>query len=113
MTSTPNELARRTQVALEAIQSSAGTEAGEFGADLYVSHHLAEIDVAYWLEKLGTDKPDPRQILGLLIPISDSGEREDGDFKMLDFTLPGNVSNYILSVQFDDSGNVNEIYMES
>lgn len=113
MTSPPNKLARRTQVALEAIQSSAGTEAGKFGADLYVSHHLAEIDSVYWLERLGTAKPDPRQILGLLIPISDSDKREDEDFETLDFTLPGDVSNYILSVQFDDSENVYEICMES
>ncbi|ABW30118.1 DUF2004 domain-containing protein [Acaryochloris marina] len=113
MTSTPNELARRTQVALEAIQDSTGTEAGKFGADLFVSHHLEEIDAAYWLERLGTGKPGSRQILGLLIPIFDSDQREDGDFETLDFTLPGDVSNYLLSVQFDDSGNVIAIYMES
>lgn len=113
MTSTPNELARRTQVALEAIQGSAGTEAGKFGADLFVSHHLEEIDAAYWLERLGTDKPGSRQILGLLMPIFDSNKSDDDGFETLDFTLPGDVSNYLLSVQFDDSGNVKVICMES
>ena len=112
MTAIPNELIRRRQVALEAIQDSVGTEAGEFGADVFVSHHLEEIDAAYWLKRLGTAKPDSKQILGLLILLSDLGE-EAGEFKQLDFTLPGDVSNYILSVQFDDSGNIDEICMES
>ena len=112
MTAIPTELIRRRQVALEAIQDAVGTEVGEFSADLFVSHHLEEIDAAYWLERLGTAKPDSKQILGLLILLSDSGE-EEGEFKQLDFTLPGDVSNYILSVQFDDSGNIDEICMES
>ncbi|EKU96256.1 hypothetical protein Lepto7375DRAFT_0242 [Leptolyngbya sp. PCC 7375] len=112
MTAIPNELTRRMQVALEAIQDSVGTEAGEFGAELFVLHHLEEIDAAYWLERLGNVKPDSKQILGLLILLSPSGE-EEGEFEQLDFTLPGDVSNYILSVQFDDSGNIDEICMGS
>ena len=41
-----------------------------------------------------------------------SDDAEDG-IDIFDFELPGNVSNYVISVQFDREGSITEIVMES
>ena len=108
------ELSRRTKVALEAIKRSLGTEAGEYGATLFAAYHLDELDQSYWQAHLKTDTPAPVQVIELLCLQSHSGGDDDDDgLDTLDFALPGDVSNYILSVEFDDNGEIDEISMES
>ncbi len=107
-----DQLARRTELAHRAIRESLGTEAGEYGADLFVSHHLEELDPSYWMERVGTDRPEPEQVVGLLIVDPECLEGEEG-LDSLDFVLPGDVSNYLLCVQSDDEDKVDEIAMES
>ena len=108
------ELARRKKVALDAIKSSLGTEAGEFAATLFASHHIDELDPSYWEEHLGTDKPELAQVLGLLVclcahPNEDEGEVSD----MFDFGLPGSISDYVLCVKFTGRGEIEYICMEN
>lgn len=98
----------RERVAREAILRSLGTEAGEFAADLFVSHHLEELDAAFWHAHLGDADPRPEDVIGLLRP-NPGCDPEDG----LDFALPGDVSDSLLCVRFDDDGAVDEIAMES
>jgi len=109
----PNEaeLARRTQLAFEAIQRSLDTEAGEEGATLFASHHLEELDRAYWQTHLGSASATSAQVLGLLQLQSHWGG--DDELSTLDFALPGDVSQYVLSVRFDEAGEVADISMES
>ncbi|RZJ62145.1 MAG: DUF2004 domain-containing protein [Acidovorax sp.] len=107
-----HEIAVRTQKASEAIQRSFDTEAGEFGATLFVEHHVAELDDEYWRKHLGTNSPTASQVLGLLALSSHWGDDEDG-IDVFDFALPGEASNYVLSVRFDGDGEVEEISMES
>lgn len=53
--------------ALEAIKRSAGTEAGEYAIDEFVSHHLEELPESYWQKHLGISAPAYEQVIGLLV----------------------------------------------
>ena len=87
-----------------------GTPDDEFGATMVVSHHLNELDDSYWMKHTGTSKPNSRQVLRILELRIDEEEEE---IDILDFTLPDGVTNYVLSVEFDDSGSVAGVSMES
>lgn len=104
------EVEKRTKLALDAIRKAYGTEAGEFSTTMFVGHHLDELPRDYWQEHTGTDVPDPAAVLGLLELKSHWG---DGDIENFDFSLPGEVTDYLLSVRFNESGEIDEISMES
>ncbi|EDP57557.1 DUF2004 domain-containing protein [Vibrio sp. AND4] len=97
---------KKVELALEAIKSSHGTESGEYGIDLFVSHHLDELPKAVWLEILGKENPSFNDILSVLVV----AYMEDDVY---DFTLPNDVTNYLISVSFDENGQVSDISMES
>lgn len=100
----------RKKLALDAIQQAFGTEAGEDGINLFVEHHLAELPKSYWQQHLKSDAPEPSAIINRLELRSSWG---DGDIEYFDFTLPGEVTNYVISVHFDDTGSIDGISMES
>lgn len=104
------EVEKRAKLALDAIRKAYGTESGEFSTTMFVGHHLEELPQDYWQEHTGTDAPDPAAVLGLLELRSNWGE---GDIENFDFSLPGDVTNYILSVRFDDAGEIDEVSLES
>jgi len=81
---------------------------GEYGVDLFVSHHIEELPSTYWQKHVGADIPTNEQVIGLLALCF-----KDEDLKNYDFTLPGDVTNYVLSVSFDESGEIAGIEMES
>jgi len=107
------EVAKREKAALAAIRSAFGTAEDEFGATMFVSHHLEEIEASYWQTHLGTDKPEPVRVLDILSLRSHWGDDDDDGIDVFDFTLPGEVTDYVISVRFDDDGEVDEISMES
>lgn len=115
MAADPREIERRERAALAAIRQAFGID-DESGATLFVSHHLEEIDASYWEKHLGAPKPEPIRVLDLLELRSHWGD-DDGDdekgFETFDFTLPDDVTDYVISVRFDDSGKVEDISMES
>jgi hypothetical protein len=102
-----NDLVKREVAARAAIKSAFGTDDDEFDASLFVSHHLEEIEGDYWQTHLGTPEPKPAQVLEILE--LKSGVCEDS----LDFTLPGDVTNYVICVNFNDAGQITSISMES
>ena len=104
------EISRREQAARAHIDAIYGTPVDEFGATMFVSHHLNELDDSYWMKHTGTSKPDPKQVLRIL---ELSVDEEEEEIDILDFTLPGRVTNYVISVEFDDSGNIGGVSMES
>ena len=104
------EFERRKAAALAAIDKAVGTEAGEFGIDLFITHHLEGLPQAYWQEQLATDTPNSKAVVGLLICRSSWGEN---DLEYFDFTLPGEVTDYVVSVHFDLMGKIDDIAMES
>ena len=105
-----SEIERRTKAALEAIQHTLGTAGDEYGATLFVKHHVAELPASYWKEHLGTAHPKPTDVVGLLELRSHWGKRK---LETFDFSLPGDVTNYVISVHFDQAGLVDGIEMES
>ena len=105
-----DEIPKRTTLALDAIRQLFGTQDGEFSTTLFVEHHMEEIPPSYWQTHLGTEKPEPAAVLGLLALTSRWG---DGDVENFDFSLPGKVTNYVISVHFDGDGNIDDISMES
>ena len=105
------ELRKCEAAARAEFHRAVGTPDDEFGATLFVSHHLEELDPSYWKKHLSTETPDQRRVLDLLVLKSHwSGDDELGTF---DFTLPGEISDYVLSVTFDESGATAGMTMES
>ena len=103
----------RKQAALDKISALYGTDEGEYGPTLFVSHHLAEIGPDYWLDACGSETPDPALVLRSLILVGSWSANEDDAIDVFDFSLPGNVTDYVLSVRFDEKGEVSEVTMES
>jgi hypothetical protein len=105
------EILKRTEAARVAIQAAYGTEDDEYGATLFVSHHLAELDPSYWEANFQTASPEPQLILDSLVLRTDLEDEDDID--SLDFSLPGEVTDYVLCVSFNDAGEVEDLSMES
>jgi hypothetical protein len=104
------EFERRKTVASAEIRQAHGTEDGEDSIDLFVAHHLEELPRDYWREHLATTTPDAAAVVGLLTCRSSWGK---GDLENFDFTLPGEITDYVVSVHFDEKGEVDGISMES
>ena len=113
MQATQEEIERRKKIAIYAIKSAFGTEEDEYGATLFVTHHLEEIEESFWQKHLGTTQPEPRRILDILVLRSHWGDDDDDGIDVFDFTLPEDVTDYVISVRFDEEGQVEEITMES
>lgn len=94
--------------ALEGIKKSSGTELGEEGIDLFISHHIDELPNNFWQKHLGTDSPSNDQVMDMLV-LSSKWE----NMEIYDYTLPDKVTDYVVSVSFDDDNNIKEIVMES
>ncbi len=111
------EISDREAAARARIDAVYGTPEDEFDVTLFVSHHLSELDASYWIKHTGTSKPEARKVLRLLEVCFDSEEEdlapEEEPRNSLDFTLPDGVTNYVICVEFDDSGNVASVVMES
>lgn len=103
----------RCAAALLAIKSLYGKPEGEFGPTLFVSHHLVEVEGAYWQRTVGVARPTPNQVLNALVLIRSWSSHEGGNIDVFDFGLPNNASNYVLAVRFEDDGDVASVSMES
>lgn len=77
----------------------------------FVTHHLEELDATYWKNHAGTPRPSPQAVLDLLELQSHRGDDDDG-IDTFDLTLPGDVTNYVVSVRFDERGTVRSVDME-
>ena len=104
------EVERRQKMALDAIKHTFGTDAGEDNVNLFIEHHLEELPQSYWMQHLGSSTPEPTAVIGLLQLRSTWGE---DDIEYYDFTLPDEVTDYVVSVHFDNVGKIDGISMES
>ena len=107
MGSTLHEKAARV-----AIKRLYGTSEGEFGPTLFISHHLDEVETDYWITTYGAEIPEPAQILDSLVLVDSWSSADNGTIDVFDFSLPNNITNYLLSARFVD-GKVAEVTMES
>lgn len=99
---------QREAEALKAIKDSYGKEESEYSTALFATHHIEELESSYWEKHLGAKKPMPKQVLDLL-----KLQNAWDDNQVFDFTLPDNVTDYVISVRFNEAGVVAEISMES
>jgi len=53
--------------ALAGIRRKSGTEIGEYGVDLFVSHHIEELSSTYWQKHVGAEIPTTEQVISLLV----------------------------------------------
>lgn len=111
MTDQSAELTRREQAARQAIKTGFDMEDEESGVAMFVAFHLEELGSDYWQQHMGTPRPDPSAVLDSLVLREHWGEEDAMEY--LDFTLPGEVSDYVISVRFDAKGKVADISMES
>lgn len=111
MSNGKKEIARRMTVALAAIKKSLNDS--DSAALLFASHHLEELDAEYWKKHASTTKPSAKQVVDLLEFRSHWGDEDEEGIDTFDFTLPGDVTNYVVSVRFDDDGEVEDVSMES
>ena len=115
------ELERRKALALKSIRDAYREDDHENDVTMYVDHHLEKVDPEYWLKHTGHRKPDPSDVLGLLVfdhhwtPADeddpDSDFNEEG-LQQLEFTLPEGTTLYLICVVFDHGGQVCKITME-
>ena len=108
-----DEIERRRKTALTAIKQAFATPADEHGATLFVSHHLEELGPDYWQQHCGTNRPEPKQVLDILALRSHWSEEDDDGIETFDISLPGDVTDYVISVSFDEGGEVTDVTMES
>jgi len=108
-----DEVVRREAKARAAIKLSFETAEDESSVALFTSHHLDELDDMYWQKHFGTSNPEAVRILDILELRSHWGSDDDNGQKVFDFTLPDDVTDYVISVRFDANGEVEDISMES
>ena len=111
MTNPADELARRESAARQAIKTDFDMENEDSAVAMFVAFHLEELDGGYWQQHMGTARPDPSAVPDVLVLREHWGEEDEMEF--LDFTLPGGVTDYVVSVHFDAAGKVADISMES
>jgi len=111
MSKSDKEIARRTTAAIAAIRKSLGEE--DSAVSMFASHHVEELDAAYWKKHAKAAKPSVKQVVDLLELRSHWGDDDEDGIDTFDFTLPGDVTNYVVSVRFDEDGEVEDVSMES
>ena len=111
MPANPDEIKRREAAARAAIKNAFDAADAESEVALFISHHLAEIESAYWVQHFSTETPDPHRVLDSLVLQSHWGG--DDEIDTFDFTLPDHATNYLITVSFDDAGQVADVAMES
>lgn len=103
----------REGVARVAMQAALENQQAKDGVELFIQHHIEEIEPAYWEKYSGSVAATPLQVLDLLL-LAEQWERDDIDCReMLDFTLPDEMSQYVICISYDEKGQVSDISMES
>ncbi|WP_335952685.1 DUF2004 domain-containing protein [Acinetobacter higginsii] len=104
---------RREQLARIAMREALENQQAEDSVELFIQHHLEEVEPAYWKKHFATSTPSPILVLEFLV-LTHQWQDEDLDsYDMLDFTLPDEITNYVICVSFDSKGQVIDISMES
>ena len=109
MSFSKEDLESYKKTAISAITALYDTAEGEKSVTRYVTHLLEEIDDDFWEEHLKTSTPEAVQILGILELVS---HWSDGDAQVFEFSLPDKGTAFVLSVQFDNDGDVVDIEMD-
>lgn len=110
---TKDEFEKRKKFALLAIRSKLDADEDDSEVHLFVSHHLEEVAGEYWQKVLGTQQPTSEQVLGIITYREVCNGDDESDLETFDFTLPDDVTDYVICVSFNVSGEICDIGMES
>ena len=103
----------REQLARNAMCEALTNQQAEDSVELFIQHHLEEVDATYWQKHFGTNKPKTEQELNYLV-LNKQGEGDElENYDVLDFTLPEDITDYVISISFNHQGQVVDISMES
>ena len=103
----------REQLARAAMRAALENQQAEDSVELFIQHHLEEIEPDYWKKYSGSTVPTPLQVLDLLVLAAPWESDEIDSREMLDFTLPDEITQYVICVSFNTEGHVIDISMES
>lgn len=103
----------REQLARAAMRAALENQQAEDSVELFIQHHLEEIEPDYWKKYSGSALPTPLQVLDLLVLAAPWESDEIDSREMLDFTLPDEITQYVICVSFNTKGQVIDISMES
>ena len=103
--------ATKLRAARVKIRSRYGTALGKDDVDLFVSHHLEELSEDEW-RSVGKEIPTSHDILDALVLRSVWGDEESEATETYDFTLPNEMTQYVIAVKFEGETIV-DIDMES
>jgi hypothetical protein len=103
---------QREHLARIAMREALENQKAEDSVELFIQHHLEEIEPSYWEKHTGTQKPTVLQVLDLLV-VDNDGDDSFQSTELIDFSLPDEITNYVLCVSFDKKGDVIDISMES
>ena len=106
---------RLTTLARAAIQAQFEQQDEDGEVQLFIQHHLDELEASYWLQHTGTATPQAAQVLQMLVlsPHIEWELEDEDDSYVVDFVLPDEVSQYVLCVEFDQDEQLLDICMES
>ncbi|OTG64796.1 DUF2004 domain-containing protein [Acinetobacter silvestris] len=108
------QILRLERKARAAMLSTYQNDTEENAVRLYATHHLEEIESDYWVKNLGTTTPQPLQVLNMLeLSPNLDWTLEADEIYRIDFTLPDEVTQYVLCVELDHDESVIGISMES
>ena len=82
----------------------------------YIEHHLEEVESEYWTKQFGESKPAIDMVASRLVvkPFwMEEALEGEADLDRVDFTLPGDITDYVLCVEYAEDGKSYEITMES
>ena len=105
--------ADRERRARETMRTALESQQAEDSVELFIQHHLQEIEASYWQKHFGTATPTAMQVLESPVLVQQWDEEDLEIHELYDFTLPEDVTNYLICVSFDSQGHVLGISMES
>ena len=99
----------RTEVARRFLLKRAESNRPE--TELFLKHHRSELPSDYFVDTFGVEEPTGSTLVrGLL---AEQWTEDETQTEFVDFRLPGRVSQYILTVEFDATGAPIDARMES
>ncbi len=73
---------------------------------MFVSHHLNEVEESYRQKYVKTPHPELKRVLDILELQSHWRDEEEDGLDVFDFTLPEKITNYVISVRFGETGEI-------
>jgi hypothetical protein len=104
-----DNLDQRKKIAMSTIIKSCNKD----DIALFISHHIEELNEEYWEKHCGIPKPKAENVVEIIEFKTNWGEENSDNMDTLDFSLPDDITDYVISVRFSKNGKIESISMES